>query len=118
MHRLAEEGIAAHWKYKEGKKGPGEDDQRVAWLRQLVEWQREMRDSTDFMANLKVDLYPEEVYCFTPKGRVVVLPREATPIDFAYSIHTDVGHRASAPRSTAAWCRSNTRSGMATSSKS
>jgi GTP pyrophosphokinase len=93
MHRLAEEGIAAHWKYKEGKKGPGEEDQRVAWLRQLVEWQREMRDSTDFMANLKVDLYPEEVYCFTPKGRVVVLPREATPIDFAYSIHTDVGHQ-------------------------
>ncbi|NWF83185.1 MAG: bifunctional (p)ppGpp synthetase/guanosine-3',5'-bis(diphosphate) 3'-pyrophosphohydrolase [Bryobacteraceae bacterium] len=93
MHRLAEEGIAAHWKYKEGKKGPAEDDQRIAWLRQLVEWQREMRDSTDFMANLKVDLYPEEVYCFTPKGRVVVLPREATPIDFAYSIHTDVGHQ-------------------------
>lgn len=93
MHRLAEEGIAAHWKYKEGKRGPGEDDQRIAWLRQLVEWQREMRDSTDFMANLKVDLYPEEVYCFTPKGRVVVLPREATPIDFAYSIHTDVGHQ-------------------------
>lgn len=93
MHRLAEEGIAAHWKYKEGKKGPGEDDQRIAWLRQLVEWQREMRDSTDFLANLKIDLYPEEVYCFTPKGRVVVLPREATPIDFAYSIHTDVGHQ-------------------------
>ncbi|MBL0161649.1 MAG: bifunctional (p)ppGpp synthetase/guanosine-3',5'-bis(diphosphate) 3'-pyrophosphohydrolase [Bryobacterales bacterium] len=92
MHRLAEEGIAAHWKYKEGKKGPAEDDQRIAWLRQLVEWQREMRDPSDFMSNLKVDLYPEEVYCFTPKGRVVVLPREATPIDFAYSIHTDVGH--------------------------
>ncbi len=92
MHRLAEEGISAHWKYKEGKSGPAEDDQRIAWLRQLVEWQREMRDPSDFMSNLKVDLYPEEVYCFTPKGRVVVLPREATPIDFAYSIHTDVGH--------------------------
>jgi GTP pyrophosphokinase len=92
MHRLAEEGIAAHWKYKEGKKGPGQDDQRVAWLRQLVEWQREMRDPSEFMSSLKVDLYPEEVYCFTPKGRVVVLPREATPIDFAYSIHTAVGH--------------------------
>ncbi len=92
MHRLAEEGIAAHWKYKEGKKGPAADDQRVAWLRQLVEWQREMRDPSEFMSSLKVDLYPEEVYCFTPKGRVVVLPREATPIDFAYSIHTDVGH--------------------------
>ena len=74
MHRLAEEGIAAHWKYKEGKKGAGDDDQRIAWLRQLVEWQREMRDPADFMSNLKVDLYPEEVYCFTPQGRVVVLP--------------------------------------------
>lgn len=92
MHRLAEEGIAAHWKYKEGKKGPAEDDQRIAWLRQLVEWQREMRDPSDFMSNLKVDLYPEEVYCFTPKGKIVVLPRDATPVDFAYAIHTDVGH--------------------------
>lgn len=92
MHRLAEEGIAAHWKYKEGKKGPGDDDQRIAWLRQLVEWQREMGDPSDFMSNLKVDLYPEEVYCFTPKGRVVVLPRDATSVDFAYAIHTDVGH--------------------------
>jgi guanosine-3',5'-bis(diphosphate) 3'-pyrophosphohydrolase len=92
MHRLAEEGIAAHWKYKEGKQGPAEDDQRIAWLRQLVDWQREMRDPTDFLSNLKVDLYPEEVYCFTPKGKIVVLPRDATPVDFAYAIHTDVGH--------------------------
>lgn len=92
MHRISEEGIAAHWKYKEGKRGHAEDDQRVAWLRQLVEWQREMRDPGDFMSNLKVDLYPEEVYCFTPRGKVVVLPRDATPVDFAYSIHTDVGH--------------------------
>jgi guanosine-3',5'-bis(diphosphate) 3'-pyrophosphohydrolase len=92
MHRLAEEGIAAHWKYKEGKKGPAEDDQRMAWLRQLVEWQRELRDPSDFMSNLKVDLYPEEVYCFTPRGRVLVLPRDATPVDFAYSVHSDIGH--------------------------
>ena len=92
MHRVAEEGIAAHWKYKEGKRGPAEDDQRIAWLRQLVELQKEMRDPSEFMSNLKVDLYPEESYCFTPKGRVVVLPRDATPVDFAYSIHTDVGH--------------------------
>jgi GTP pyrophosphokinase len=92
MHRIAEEGIAAHWKYKEGKRGPAEDDRRIAWLRQLVEWQREMRDPSDFMSNLKVDLYPEEVYCFTPMGKVVVLPRDATPIDFAYAIHTAVGH--------------------------
>lgn len=92
MHRVAEEGIAAHWKYKEGKKGPGEDDQRIAWLRQLVEWQREMRDPGEFMASFKVDLYQEEVYCFTPRGRVIVLPRDASPVDFAYAIHTDVGH--------------------------
>ncbi|MGH9628510.1 MAG: RelA/SpoT family protein, partial [Bryobacteraceae bacterium] len=92
MHRIAEEGIAAHWKYKEGRKGPGVDDQRIAWLRQLVEWQREMRDPAEFMSTLKVDLYPEEVYTFTPLGRVIVLPRDATPIDFAYAIHSDVGN--------------------------
>lgn len=92
MHRVAEEGIAAHWKYKEGHKGPGMDDQGIAWLRQLVEWQREMRDPGEFMSTLKVDLYPEEVYCFTPRGKVIVLPRDATPVDFAYAIHTDVGH--------------------------
>ncbi|HEY3823009.1 MAG TPA: RelA/SpoT family protein, partial [Bryobacteraceae bacterium] len=72
MHRIAEEGIAAHWKYKEGKRGV-QDDQRVAWLRQLVEWQQDMRDPGEFMSTLKVDLYPEEVYCFTPKGRVIIL---------------------------------------------
>jgi GTP pyrophosphokinase len=92
MHRIAEEGIAAHWKYKEGRKGAAEDDQRIAWLRQLVEWQREMRDPSEFMSTLKVDLYPEEVYCFTPRGKVIVLPRDATPLDFAYAIHSDVGH--------------------------
>jgi GTP pyrophosphokinase len=92
MHRIAEEGIAAHWKYKEGRKGAAEDDQRVAWLRQLVEWQSEMRDPGEFMSTLKVDLYPEEVYTFTPKGKVIILPRDATPIDFAYAIHSDVGN--------------------------
>ncbi|MBC8167096.1 MAG: bifunctional (p)ppGpp synthetase/guanosine-3',5'-bis(diphosphate) 3'-pyrophosphohydrolase [Bryobacteraceae bacterium] len=92
MHRIAEEGIAAHWKYKEGRKGITQDDQRIAWLRQLVEWQRDLRDPGEFMATLKVDLYPEEVYTFTPMGKVIVLPRDATPIDFAYAIHSDVGH--------------------------
>lgn len=91
MHRIAEEGIAAHWKYKEGKRGV-QDDQRVAWLRQLVEWQQEMRDPGEFMSTLKVDLYPEEVYCFTPKGRVIVLPSGSCPIDFAYAVHSQVGH--------------------------
>ena len=92
MHRLAEEGIAAHWKYKEGRKGPGVDDQRIIWLRQLVEWQKELHDPGEFMSTLKVDLYPEEVYAFTPMGKVIVLPRDATPIDFAYAIHSDVGN--------------------------
>jgi GTP diphosphokinase / guanosine-3',5'-bis(diphosphate) 3'-diphosphatase len=92
MHRLAEEGIAAHWKYKEGRKGPGADDQRIKWLRQLVEWQHEMHDPGEFISTLKVDLYPEEVYTFTPMGKVIALPRDATPIDFAYAIHSDVGN--------------------------
>src|SRR5215471_16481177 len=93
MHKIAEEGIAAHWKYKEGRRGPADDDQRIAWMPQLVEWQRDMRDPAEFMSTLKVDLYPEEVYTFTPRGKVIVLPRDATPIDFAYAIHSDVGHR-------------------------
>ena len=92
MHRLAEEGIAAHWKYKEGKRGPDADDQRIAWFRQLVEWLRDMRDSTAVTSTLKLDLQSEEVYTFSPRGRVVVLPRDATPIDFAYAIHSDVGN--------------------------
>jgi guanosine-3',5'-bis(diphosphate) 3'-pyrophosphohydrolase len=91
MHRIAEQGIAAHWKYKEGRKD-GHEDQRVAWLRHLLEWIQETRDPGEFMSTLKVDLYREEVYTFTPRGKVIVLPREATPIDFAYAIHTAVGH--------------------------
>lgn len=93
MHRVAEEGIAAHWKYKEGKRGHAQDDQRIVWLRHLVEWQKEMSQPMEFMSTLKVELYSEEVYCFTPKGRVIVLPRDASPIDFAYAIHSDVGHK-------------------------
>jgi GTP pyrophosphokinase len=92
MHRLAEQGIAAHWRYKQGEAVTPEDQQRIAWLRQLIEWAREMQDPSEFLSTLKVDLYPEEVYTFTPKGRVVVLPRQATPVDFAYAIHTEVGH--------------------------
>src|SRR5436190_357572 len=93
MHRIAEEGIAAHWKYKDGKLITNDrEDQGISWLRHLVEWQQEMKDPADFLSTLKVDLYPEEVYTFTPKGKVVTLPREATPIDFAYAIHTEVGH--------------------------
>ncbi|HEX4485689.1 MAG TPA: bifunctional (p)ppGpp synthetase/guanosine-3',5'-bis(diphosphate) 3'-pyrophosphohydrolase, partial [Terriglobales bacterium] len=91
MHKMAEEGIAAHWKYKDGAVS-AQDEQRLAWLRQVVEWQRDVSDPSEFLSTLKIDLYPEEVYTFTPKGKVVVLPREATPIDFAYSVHTEVGH--------------------------
>ena len=93
MHRIAEEGIAAHWKYKEGRVGSNTDEQYFRWLRQLIEWQQEVGDPREFIHDLKMDLYPEEVYTFTPKGEVKALPRGATPIDFAYSIHTDVGHR-------------------------
>jgi GTP pyrophosphokinase len=92
MHRLAEEGIAAHWKYKRGKTSDEKDDQRFLWLRHLVEWQQEMQDPSDFLSTLKIDLYPEEVYAFTPKGRVIILPRDATAVDFAYAIHTEVGN--------------------------
>ena len=92
MHRIAEEGIAAHWKYKASDNVSAKDEQRLAWVRQLMEWQREMSDPNEFMSTLRIDLYPEEVYTFTPKGKVVVLPKDASPIDFAYAIHTEVGH--------------------------
>ena len=91
MHKMAEEGIAAHWKYKDGPVS-ARDEQRLSWLRQVVEWQRDVSDPTEFLSTLKIDLFPEEVYTFTPKGKVVVLPRDSTPIDFAYSVHTEVGH--------------------------
>src|SRR4029077_14237029 len=92
MHRTAEEGIAAHWKYKEGGVASAADEKSMAWLRQIVEWQQELSDPTEFLSSLKIDLYPEEVYTFTPKGKVIVLPRDATAIDFAYAIHTEVGN--------------------------
>jgi len=92
MHRVAEEGIAAHWKYKAGDTVTAKDEARLAWVRQLMEWQREMSDPNEFMSTLKMDMYPDEVYTFTPKGKVVVLPKDASPIDFAYAIHTEVGN--------------------------
>jgi GTP pyrophosphokinase len=98
MHRIAEDGIAAHWKYKEGRVGSQRDEQYFAWLRQLVESQQEVRDPREFMQNLRVELYPDEVYIFTPKGEVKALPRGATPVDFAYAVHTDVGHRCAGAR--------------------
>src|SRR3984957_15828981 len=93
MHRIAEEGIAAHWKYKAGENVvTSRDEERLNWIRQLVEWQKEMTDPNEFLSSLKMDLYPDEVYTFTPKGKVVVVPAGATPIDFAYTIHTEVGN--------------------------
>jgi GTP pyrophosphokinase len=93
MDLIAERGIAAHWKYKEGRLGSHSDDARFQWLRQLVDWQSDVSDPRQFLSSLKVDLYPDDVYTFTPKGEVFAFPRGATPIDFAYRVHTDVGHR-------------------------
>src|SRR5215475_11407480 len=92
MHHMAEEGVAAHWKYKDDKP-VREDDQRIKWMRQLIEWSQELEEPSEFLSTLKVDLAPVEVYAFTPKGRVLELPRGATPVDFAYSVHTEVGHQ-------------------------
>ena len=92
MHRIAEEGIAAHWRYKEPSRLDAEDAEATRWLRQLMEWKDEVKDPREFRDLVRVDLYPEEVYAFTPKGKVLSFPRGATPIDFAYAIHTDVGH--------------------------
>jgi GTP pyrophosphokinase len=92
MHRVAEEGIAAHWQYKEGALLSGKDAEKVGWLRQILDWQQDLKDPREFLEMVKVDLYPEEVYAFTPKGQVLSFPRGATPIDFAYRIHTEVGH--------------------------
>ncbi len=93
MHRTAEYGIAAHWKYKEGKGSDDSFDEKLSWLRQLLEWQGELKDAREFMETLKVDLFTDEVYVFTPKGEVINLPIGSTPIDFAYNIHTDIGHK-------------------------
>ena len=96
MHRIAEYGIAAHWKYKEGKdakQGGDTSEQKLAWLRQALEWQKEADDSMEFLETLKMDLFDNQVFVFTPKGDVIELPAESTPLDFAFKIHTDVGIR-------------------------
>ncbi len=93
MHREAEHGIAAHWKYKEGKPAEKEFEQKLSWLRHLLDWHSELQDARTFVQSVKLDLFQNEVFVFTPKGDVVDLPSGATPIDFAYRIHTDVGHR-------------------------
>lgn len=98
MHKIAEYGIAAHWKYKEGKQNNSEFDNKLSWLRQMMEWQRELKDPKEFMESLKVDLFSNQVFVFTPKGEVIELPMGSTPIDFAYKIHSEVGNRCTGAR--------------------
>ncbi len=98
MHRIAEQGIAAHWKYKEQKSVAAEDGKAFAWLRQLMEWQRDLKDPTEFIETVKIDLFQDEVFVFTPKGDVKALPKGATPIDLAYAIHSEVGEHCSGAR--------------------
>jgi len=93
MHKTAEYGIAAHWKYKEGTTKSDNFDQKLTWLRQLLEWQKDLKDPKDFMETLKIDFFTDEVFVFTPKGDVINLPEGSTPIDFAYRVHTDIGNR-------------------------
>jgi len=93
MHEVSEAGIAAHWRYKEGSRGDRRYDEKLAWVRQLIDWQRDVSDAAEFMEGVKLDLFQDQVFVFTPKGDVKDLPRDATPLDFAYRIHTDVGHR-------------------------
>jgi GTP pyrophosphokinase len=93
MHRTAEYGIAAHWKYKQSMRGPGSGETETQWLSQMLDMQSETKDSSEFLRNLRLDLYADEVFVFTPKGDVKTLPRGSTPVDFAYAVHTEVGHR-------------------------
>jgi GTP pyrophosphokinase len=95
MHRVAEEGIAAHWKYKEQGRIDDRDDRLFAWLRQLVEWQQDLSDSRQFLDSVKMDLFGDVIYVFTPKGEIRELPSASSPIDFAYAIHTEIGHHCS-----------------------
>jgi len=98
MHQIAEEGIAAHWCYKEHRKFQKEEDQLFAWLRRLVDWQRDYQNPADFLKTVRLELYPEQVFVYTPRGDVKELPRGATPVDFAYAIHTEVGHTCTGAR--------------------
>jgi len=93
MHQVSEVGIAAHWRYKEGSRADREYDAKLAWLRQVMDWQRDVSDATEFVEGVKLDIFQDQVFVFTPKGEVKDLPAGATPLDFAYRIHTDIGHR-------------------------
>ncbi len=93
MHHVAEYGVAAHWRYKEGGKKDIQFEERVAWLRQLIEWHRELSGAEEFLESVKTDIFIDQVFVYTPKGEIKDLPRGATPLDFAYRVHTDLGHR-------------------------
>ena len=93
MHRVAEYGVAAHWRYKDGSQRASDDEERISWLRQLLEWQRELAGAEEFVETVKTDVFNDQVFVLSPKGDVLDLPAEATPLDFAYRIHTDLGHQ-------------------------
>ncbi len=94
MHRVAESGIAAHWRYKEDlSPGDRKVDERMSWLRQILEWQQDVKDTSEFMETLKIDLYEDSVFVFTPKGAIIELPKGSCPVDFAYRVHTEIGHK-------------------------
>ena len=95
IHQVAEFGVAAHWKYKDGTSFKAKDEERFLWLRHILDWEHDLKDPQEFMSSLKVDLFQDEVYVFTPQGKVLDLPSGATPVDFAYSIHTEVGQHCS-----------------------
>ena len=98
MDEIAEKGIAAHWAYKERRQMQTDDNLRFSWLRQIVEWQKDLTNPEDFLKTVRMELYPEDVFVFTPKGEIKELPRGSTPVDFAYAIHSEVGHRCTGAR--------------------
>ena len=93
MHQVAEFGIAAHWRYKEGRQANQYLDNKIAWIRQLMEWRQDVTDAQEFVSGMKTDVFQDRVYVFTPRGDVIDLPHSSTPIDFAYRVHTELGHR-------------------------
>jgi guanosine-3',5'-bis(diphosphate) 3'-pyrophosphohydrolase len=98
MDKIAEKGIAAHWAYKERRQAQQDDNLRFSWLRQIIEWQKDLTNPQDFLNTVRMELYPEDVFVFTPKGEIKELPRGSTPVDFAYAIHSEVGHRCTGAR--------------------
>src|SRR5688500_2775232 len=101
MHRTAEYGIAAHWKYKEGQRSGNEVDETLTWFRQVLEWQQETKEPEEFMEFLRIDLFQDEIFVFTPGGDVKQLPKGASPIDFAFAVHTEVGLRCTGAKANA-----------------